>query len=385
MNTSKIEHVRSQVPVTERLAYLNTGSVGPLPTIASDAITEALRREMAEGRVGSAAAERGNAISAMAREQFAGVVGASPDAIALTHSTGEGMNIALWSVEWNSGDEVLTTNIEHSAASIPLAVLARRRGIVIREVDLGLGEADAVAAFTEALGPRSRMIVVSHVSYSTGALLPVAEIGKLAREKGLRYVVDGAQAVGAIPVDVGALNADFYSIPGQKWLCGPQDVGALWVNVHELESSELTFGGYRSNAESIPGVQSDLHPDARRFEIGDRSVPLLSGQAASLDWLQNEIGLEWIHERVARLTDYARRQLSSVAGLRILTPASMQAGLLSFQVDGWDSSELVLKLADEGFILRWILNPYCARVSCGFYNTESEIDRLAFTIESLRR
>ena len=283
MNTSKIELVRSQLPVTQELAYLNTGSVGPLPTIAGDAITEALRRELAEGRVGSAAADRGNAISATAKQQFAGVVGASPDAIALTHSTGEGMNIALWSVDWKSGDEVITTNIEHSAAGIPLAILARRRGIVIREVDLGLGEADAVAGLAGSIGPRSRMIVVSHVSYSTGALLPAAEIGKLARENGLMYVVDGAQSVGAIPVDVGAIGADFYSMPGQKWLCGPQDVGAVCVNLQQLPSFEQTSAGYRSNKESIPGEQSDAHPDARRFEVGDRSVPLLAGQVASLD------------------------------------------------------------------------------------------------------
>ncbi len=385
MNTSKIELVRSQVPVTERLAYLNTGSVGPLPTVAGDAIGQALRQELAEGRVGKAAAERGDTLSAAVRAQFSAIVGTSSDEIALTHSTGEGMNVALWSVEWEYGDEVLTTNIEHSAASIPLSILARRRGIVIREVDLGLGEADAVTALAESIGPRSRMIVVSHVSYSTGARLPVAEIGELARENGLRYVVDGAQAVGAVPVDVGVMGADFYSIPGQKWLCGPQDVGALWVNLKQLPAFERTFGGYRSNTESIPGEESGVHPDARRFEIGDRSVPLLAGQAASLDWVRNQVGLGWIHDRVSRLTDYARRRLSSVAGLSILTPASMQAGLLSFQVDGWDSGELVLKLAAEGFIARWILRPYCVRVSCGFYNTESEIDRLAFTIESLRK
>lgn len=385
MNTSKIELVRSQVPVTEKLAYLNTGSVGPLPTLAGDAIMDALRLELAEGRVGSAAAERDSAISATVRERFAGMVGASSDAIALTHSTGEGLNIALWSLEWKPGDEVLTTNIEHSAAGIPLAILERRRGVAIREVDLGLGESDAVATLADSIGPRSRMIVVSHVSYSTGALLPVAEIGKLARENGLTLVVDGAQSVGAIPVDAGAAGADFYSIPGQKWLCGPQDVGALWVSVERLESFERTFSGYRSTAASAPGAESELYSDARRFEIGERSVPLLAGQAASLDWVQNQVGLGWIHDRVSRLTDYARRRLSSVAGLRILTPASMQAGLLSFQVDDWDSSELVLKLAAEGFILRWILHPYCVRVSCGFYNTESEIDRLAFTIDSLRR
>lgn len=385
MKTSKLELVRSQVPVTERLAYLNTGSVGPLPTVAGDAISEAIRQELAEGRVGSAAAERGDSLTALVRTRFSDLVGASSDAVALTHSTGEGMNIALWSLEWESGDEVLTTNIEHSAASIPLAILARRRGIVIREVDLGLGDADAVAALAESIGPRSRMVVVSHVSYSTGARLPAAEIGEMARENGLRYVVDGAQAVGAIPVDVRALNADFYSIPGQKWLCGPQDVGALWVNLQQLPAFERTFGGYRSNSESIPGAESGVHPDSRRFEIGDRSVPLLAGQATSLDWVWNQVGLGWIHDRVSRLTNYARRRLSSVSGLRILTPASMQAGLLSFQVDGWDSSELVLKLAAKGFVLRWILHPYCVRVSCGFYNTESEIDRLAFAIESLRR
>ena len=385
VSTSKIELVRSQVPVTQRLAYLNTGSVGPLPTFAGDAIGEALRQELDAGRVGQAAAKRGDSLSALVRAQFSDTVGASPDAIALTHSTGEGMNIALWSIDWESGDEVLTTNIEHSAASIPLSILARRRGILIREVDLGLGDADAVAALAASIGPRSRMLVVSHVSYSTGALLPVAEIGKLARENDLRFVVDGAQAVGAIPVDVGEIGADFYSIPGQKWLCGPQDVGALWVNLQQLTSFDGTFAGYRSNSESIPGATSDLHPDARRFEIGDRSVPLLAGQAASLDWLRTQVSMRWIHERVARLTDHARRRLSSVAGLRILTPATMQAGLLSFQVDGWDSSELVLKLAAEGFILRWILHPYCVRVSCGFYNTESEIDRLACTVENLRR
>ena len=325
MNDSKIDLVRSQVPVTERLVYLNTGSVGPLPTAASDAIADALQGELMEGRVGPAAAEIQNSLSSQARVRFSDVVNASPEEIALTHSTGEGMNIALWSLDWKSGDEVLTTNIEHSAASIPLEILARRRGIVIREVDLGLGETDAVAAFAKSLGPRSRMIVISHVSYSTGALLPVVEIGKLARDHGLRYVVDGAQAVGAVPVDIGALGADFYSIPGQKWLCGPQDVGALWVNIRDLDSFERAFGGYRSNAASVPEGQSALHPDARRFEIGERSVPLLAGQAASLDWLQSQVGLGWIFERVDHLTKYARQQLSSVRGLRIID-SGQQAG-----------------------------------------------------------
>ena len=159
----------------------------------------------------------------------------------LTHNTTEGMNIGLSGLDWGAGDEVVTTTLEHGGALLPLYQLHRRHGVRITFADVGNGERDAaLTAIERAIHPGVRMVVLSHVTWGTGAVLPIGEIAQLAHEAGAQVLVDGAQSVGALPVDVHALDVDVYAFPGQKWLCGPEGTGGLYVKRAQLDAVQPT-------------------------------------------------------------------------------------------------------------------------------------------------
>jgi L-cysteine/cystine lyase len=377
--TEKIERIREQLPVTRRMAYFNTGSVGPLPVRATETIAAWVRRELDEGRIGVEAMQAANEVRARARAAVAGVIGAEPDEIALTHHTTEGINVVLWGLDWQPGDELVRTNLEHPAVFLPAFAVERRFGAKVVVADLGSGGGDVVEAFAKALSPRTRVVALSHVAYCTGAALPVAEIARLAHEQGALVLVDGAQAAGAVPVDVKSLDADFYAVPGQKWLCGPEDTGALYVRRNRLESVQQTFVGYASMATLTYGEPLIPQPDARRFEVGSRHTPSLAGQAASIEWIKEEVGFSWAYARIAHLVAVARERLGDIPGVEIISPSNA-AGLLSFAVAGVDAEALSRRLNAQGIVIRWIRAPRCARASFGFFNTEEDVDRLVAAV-----
>ena len=234
-----------------------------------------------------------------------------------------------------------------------------------------------------ALSPRTRLLVLSHVSYCTGAALPLAELCALASERGILTLVDGAQAAGAVPLDLQALGIDFYAIPGQKWLLGPEDTGALYVRRQRLDTLQQVFAGFASMAQQAYGGPLLAHPDARRYEVGLRSTPALFGQAAAVEWLRDRVGLDWAQARIRRLTEQAREALGQQPNVKVLTPDNA-GGLLMFAVDGLAADTVVAELAKVGIIVRSVNVPDCVRASFGFYNTEAEVRRLAAALGSLR-
>jgi L-cysteine/cystine lyase len=376
------------MPATTRYAYFNTGTSGPLSLAATEAIRAQVEREFTEGRI-----ERTSAMAAMqarenARQAVAGLIGCTPEEIALTHHTTEGMNIVTWGIDWQPGDEAVTTNIEHAGGLLPLYAVRKARGVTVRFVDLHYGDVDAVAALEKMLTPRTRLISLSHVSYATGAVLPLAEIVTMAHRHGVPVLVDGAQSVGAIPVDVKDIGVDYYSLSGQKWLCGPEGTGALYVRFDKLDTVRQTFVGYSSFAgrreEDDATEEMIPHPAAKRFEVGTRHAPDFAGQAAAIGWLREEVGTGWAFARIRSLAERARERLSAVDGVEVLTPGT-PAGLICFTVDGVDAKDLVIRLAERKFVIRSIRDPYCARVSTGYFNTEDEVDRLAEAVADIRR
>ena len=192
------------------------------------------------------------------RERLAALIGAESDEVALTDSTTHGVNTVVWGLPWQSGDEVVTTDVEHPGILVPLHHLARRFGIGLRIVP--------PAAVRGAISERTRPVALSHVSFSTGAVLPVMEVVA----SGVPVLVDGAQAVGAVPVDVHALGVDFYAFSGQKWLCGPEGTGGLYVR--RGSSLEATFVSTHSLRSSGGGGRDPsnvtLADGATRFEGG---------------------------------------------------------------------------------------------------------------------
>ena len=372
-----LERIRQQMPATTSHIYLNAGTFGPLPDCVIQAMQECIQNDWQNGRLGVAAFEAIGTIYSNARSSMARLVNADVEEIALTDNTGEGLNIISFGINWHEGDEVITTNHEHISLLAPLYQLRDRYGIVIRFADIGpSAELPVLKAIADLVTPRTRLISISHVTWTTGAVLNISEVAYMGREWGIPVLIDGAQSAGAIPIDVKALGVDFYAIPMQKWLCGPDGTGALYVRKNMLKLVSPTYVGYWS-IKHEEGLEWELLESAQRFEVGGRQTAAIAGQAAVLKWLEETVGYQWLFERVASLSAYAYKALKEVPGLTMLTPRPGESGLVSFKLEGRDDAEIVTYLRDKHNIyIRNIPTTKSLRISTGFYNTEEEIDKI---------
>ena len=338
---------------------------------------ERLQDEWQQGRLGMALFEKMMNIHKSARAGVAHLLHAESDEIALTGNTTEGLNIISYSQNWREGDEVITTNHEHMGLLGPLYQLRNRYGVVIRFADIGeRGDRPILKAVADLVTPRTRLISLSHVSWLTGAVLNIQEVGYIGREWGIPVLIDGAQSAGAIALDLHALDVDFYAIPMQKWLCGPDGTGALYARRDSISSFQPTYVGYPSFKHE-PGVPKVLMENAQRFELGDRQTAAIAGQAAVLHWLEEEIGYAWIYERIVSLSTYAYHALQDLPGLTMLTPRPAESGLGRVQARREGRCRGRDNAAREAQHLhpQHPREPRPAHLN-GFYNTEEEIDTL---------
>jgi L-cysteine/cystine lyase len=372
--------LRRFTPVVAATAYLNTGAAGPLLAPVAEAIQRAALDELLDGRMSPGGfAEFRQRLSSL-RAGLADVVGAQDDEIAITHHTTEGVNIVVWGLPWQEGDRVVTTTLEHPGVLLPLYQLHHRFGVDIDFADIGTGEPDqALAAIRSALERPCQLLVLSHVTWSTGALLPLAEIVELAHHAGVPVLVDGAQSFGAVSVDVAALGADFYSFPGQKWLCGPEGTGGLFVRRDRLERLSPTFVGYLGTDHAhyrANDVDAVAPADgAARYEVGSLYRPAIAGFATAVEWHREWLQKGALLERINALTTYCHGQATQLSDAVVLTPAGRLAGLVSLRAKGIDSAQCVSSLLERGVTIRHIPDNGCLRLSCGFFNTREEVDR----------
>ena len=372
-----IERIRQELPATTTSLYLNTGTFGPLPACSVQVMQQQMQRELQNGRLGGSSFEHMSEAYQATRQALARLLHADEDEVALTANTGEGLNIISYGLNWQAGDEIITTNHEHISLLAPLYQLRARYGVKIRVADLGpYAERPVLQAVTDQVTPRTRLIAFSHVAWSTGARLDISEVGHMGREHGIPVLIDGAQSAGAIPLDLHALDVDFYAVPGQKWLCGPDGTGGLYVRRGALNSITSTYVGYWST-EDAHGEEWKLHENARRFEVGGRQTAATEAQGTSLRWLEETVGHEWLFARITALNHYAAQALPAVPGLQVLSPRPGDSGLLAFALEGKDPEEIVTYLSEHHQIsIRSIPDNGSLRVSTGFYNTEEEIDTL---------
>jgi L-cysteine/cystine lyase len=388
----KVVAIRRLLPATGSGIYLNAGTCGPLPAETQRAMDEQAASELAVGRAKSdqwlAFGER----MAEARASVAATLVADPADIALTHSTTEGINLVLSSLPWEPGDRVLTTTQEHPGVTGPLQSLRDRRGVIVERLDVGDGgDPDGtVELFARALERPARAVVLSHVLWTTGAVLPVRRIAAAARSAGVVSLIDGAQSAGAIPVALEEIDADAYAVPGQKWLLGPEGTGALWVRRSFADATIPAISGYVSYASfggaSASGGPSGgtLHAGARRFEAIGFHRPSVVGLARSCGWLTMYVGLPWALARAARMASLATDRLASIPGVRLVTPRGAGGTLVTFRIVGWTAAAAVAELGSRAFaIIRDLPAIDAIRISVGFWNTEEELDRFAETVELL--
>jgi len=383
----KVAAIRDLLPATRAGIYLNAGTAGPMSAEAQRAMDDQAARDLAVGRAHTDAWPETLDRMAEARASVAAVLVADPDDIALTHSTTDGMNLAVGALAWARGDRVITTRHEHPGGLGPLLALRDRLGVEVEQVDIGDGGDDerTLAAFAAALERPARAVVFSHVLWTTGAVLPAGRLAAMARSAGAASVVDGAQAAGATRVVLDELGADAYAVPAQKWLLGPDGMGALWVRRGFADSLLPAAAGGLSFA-SFDAAGGTRHPGARRFEATAFHRPSLVGFARACGWLSMSIGLPWALERAGRLAETTAAGLASIPGVEVVTPRGRMSTLVSFRIRGWAASQAVAELGARAFAIVRDLPPIEAiRVSVGFWNTEAELDRFAETVELLAR
>jgi L-cysteine/cystine lyase len=345
------EEARAQFPVLERYAYLNAGSSGPLPRAAIDAMRARLERDLREGRSGKAFIEEIVEQRERIRSGIAAVLGTTAELVALADSTTRGCQIVLAGLDLTPDDEIVTSDQEH------FGLLGQLHGSGARVV---LAEADEDALLA-AVTPRTRLIAVSHVLWTTARRLDLARLGQ---PGGPPLLVDGAQSAGAIPVDLA--GADYYTVSAQKWLCGPEPSGALFVR--DPERLRVTFPSAFSS-ESYEADGSFVPKEgARRFDSGWIGAPLLAGLEAAL-----AVHPDWRYESAAAAAARCRDLLEPLVD--VVTPAG-HSTLVSFRPPG-DPTELVAALADRGVIVRELPGRNLVRASCGWWTNEDDLRRLA--------
>jgi len=381
-NREKILAIRAELPAIHDRLYLNNGTNGPLPQRTHDALIVAATAELHEGRIGMATWTQAAANSGAARAKFATILGCGPDEIALTHNTTEGMNIALSGINWERGDEVISATTEHPGGLYPLYLLKNRYGVRLRMTDIGLVGLDPVEELGKVLTPRTKAVVLSHVSWATGMILPLRELVDLAHSVGALLICDAAQACGMVPASVYDLGVDAYACSGQKWLCGPDGTGALFVRRDRLAEINQTYMGYAGAQMGMSSYEGFYVPpsSASRYEAATIYPSSVVGLNASLDWLIDDIGLDWIYARIDELGHYCYDALAAIPGVTMFSPRERKAGLTHFTLAGIAPAELTAKLTEQAISIRHTPNPSANRVSTGFYNTEEEVDRLAAAI-----
>jgi selenocysteine lyase/cysteine desulfurase len=347
--------LRSEFPVLERLAYLNAGTDGPLPAAAVRAAREELDGALTEGRAGSHF-ERRFALQGELREGYARVMGCDVSDVALTTSTSEGIGAVMAGMDLGPGDEIVSSDQEHPGLIGPLKA-ARDRGADVRLVPF--------AELADAVGATTTVVACSHVGWVSGELAP-AELA----EVGVPVILDGAQGSGAVPVDVRALNCAVYAAAGQKWMCGADGTGMLYVAPEWRDRIRTIAPSYMCFEDTTKGLDSPYKPDARRFDTPSLSREAVALSLAALKVLEGH-GLDAIHARSRDLAAQLAERLREAG--RTVAPRG-DSTLVS-----WEDPEPEAtrdRLAAHDVVVRFLPGTPLVRASIGAWNDETDLERL---------
>jgi L-cysteine/cystine lyase len=338
--------------------YLNSGGSGPPSCETISAMREA--DDLCSGPAyleGTDFYAHQHNLYARARESAGRLVNAAPDDLALTQSTTHGMNLGALALDWEAGDEVISSRSEHPGCLVPLHALEKRYAVQLKLVEPPITPEKIERAMT----PSTRLVAISHVDWTTGEVLPLEEISTLAHGRGSLTLVDGAQSVGNIPVDIPATGVDMYAFTGHKWVLGPEGMGAFYVR---------------------PGLEEYFHEGARRFEASTISPALAAGFAAAAEAVY-ERGPEGFAE-IRRRADLLIGLLEEMPRITLRSPRAARCGLVSFEISGVTPQEAAENLLAKEFVVRFIPEPYpYVRASTHLFNTEEELEALAGAVSKL--
>lgn len=366
--------IRKEFTIGANKSYLNTASLGPTPKVVIGAICESLNDLEARTR-------DGRWILKEVHQKLADFINADLEGIAITRNTTEGINIVANSIKLKEGDEVILTKDEHIGGASAWLLLQQRIGIKVKLVDLDYSGKENLQRIKNAITKQTKVVSFSHLTCTTGMLLPAKDISELCRQNDIYSCVDGAQTLGMIPIDIKDINPDFYVCSGHKWLFGPKGTGVIYMKPSIIKKLSPVFvGAYSDSKFDLQSLTLEYQLDAQRTEYGTRNASIVQGIGAAIDFIQS-IGMEKVASRSNELSKRFRDGLEDNAKFEVLTPidSKYSAAILTFRIKEKDNAAIVQKLRNEhSIVLRYIyendLN--AIRVSFAVFNTEEEVDQL---------
>jgi selenocysteine lyase/cysteine desulfurase len=369
------DHLRDQFPVLQDWVYLNTATFGPVPRCAYDAMERhRLRRDEQACLDFLDWFDDADRVRALA----ARLMGASPDDVAFTPSTGVALGWLISGVSWKPGDRVVALENEFPN-NIYFGHSLARYGVEFLQVAVE-GAGFSPDRFCAALDRRTRLVLMSTVNYATGLRPPLPEIGRLLRERGILFYVDATQSLGALRLDVREIGADMLAAHGYKWLCAPAGIGLAYVRPEVREWLPPSVYSWRSHkdwrrVDALHHGPPELPAAAHRYEGGLLNFPGVYALGAVLEMMLH-LGPDRIEERVRRLASYGRGLLRRCGGrLRGDPEEGYDAPLLAVRFPGSDVARLASRLEQARVVVA--ARHGALRVSPHFFNTEDDLDRLA--------
>jgi len=374
------EEIRGLYDFEDRFIMMNNGTLGPMPKPVFNTLTRYFRVQMTNPYDGY------NYLPTFreaVRAKLAAFINASPEEVALTSNTTEGLNLVINGLDLKEGDDVLISNFEHPGHIGPWKLKEKRAGVKVKEVALGVTTKsvdEIVGTFAAAITPRTRMISISHTVFITGLIMPLKELSRLAHDKGLLIMADSAHGIGMLDLDMNALGIDFFASSPYKWLGAPTGVGLLYVKKEVLDKvwPTIVSSGWDSTK-----VAAKLDPQ------GQRTDALLFALDEALNF-QNRIGKSRIERRIKVLAGRLKQELAKTPGVKLHTPVDpyLSAGLTAFSMTGAEPAKLVDYLREKyNLVVRTTGNSsagtYGVRVSTPIYISTKEVDMVVEGVRTL--
>ena len=387
-----LARARRETPGCENVLHFNNAGAALMPQPVLDAVVNHLQLEATVG--GYEAKEKEFAAVEHVYDAAARLINCAPDEIAFIENATRAWDMAFYSISFRSGDRILTAKSEYSSNYIAYLQVARRTGAVVEVIPDDEYGATSVDALRNMIDERVKLISISHVPTQGGLVNPAKEIGAVAREAGVLYLLDACQSVGHMPIDVHEIGCDILSTTGRKYLRGPRGTGLLYVRRDLIEQLEPPFLDLHA-ADWVDAQHYEIRPDARRFENWEMYYAGKIGLGVAIDYALNW-GIEVTWPRIRSLAEQLRSSLGELEGVTTHDLGREQCGIVTFTVDGISPVDVRRKLAaekinvtvssgeDNRLDLASRHLSELVRASVHYYNTDDEIQRFCAAIERLK-
>jgi len=375
-----IELIRKDFPVTKKKIYMNCGSFAPMPLYTIKSITDFLVRCSEEGPDSTSAQEYITSLMRELRILTSQLINCEPEEIIFTQSTTEGINYVASGLDWKKSDIIIARGglHEHYANYFPWLNISKKYGVKLEETKIdnnGFFDLDKIDKISK--NKNTKLITLSHVLYNNGAIMPVEEVGKIAKKQNMLYSIDAAQSIGTINVDVKKIGCDFLAFPGFKWICGPPGIGIFYC---KKESAEMLTPKYIGGESAIITKEKNLvyTSSPQKFQTGFRNYVGIAGLVSSLKYIQR-LGINNIRKMNMDVANEIIKGLGKIRGISIFGPEDekLRTSIVSFVIDSVSPKITVSSLQERGIIVaeRDIVGggkKKAVRASPHFFNTSNE-------------